>query len=554
MKPYKIPVIVGLLFSVVFYSCDDLLDPKAETNLTEEFANVSYNNTLARSIGLYSYLPDGLSYLDGAMMAAASDEAEYTLETASIHGFNVGSWNANNNPDGSAWERNFEGIFAANLFLKESDEVDLDYLKYDPTKQQDYQNRLNNIHRWKYEARFLRAYYYFELVKRYGGVPIIKEVYDINSDWSNVKRNTYNECVEYIISDLDDVIANLPDRPSERNRVGANAARALKSRVLLYNASALNNPDNDKERWQKASDAAKELLDKGYSLCDNYREMFFDVTNNEYIFAKEFSETYSHMLGFNLACTGDGGRGWATPSQNLVDAYETLDGEIPVLNSESGDINPKSIYNPEKPYENRDPRFYDCIYYNGSTSLNGRIVETFKDGADMIQQDMTMTGYYCRKFVNENEPVSQSHHYTTPFPFFRLAEIYLNYAEAEFQLGHEDVAREYVNKVRARKSVNMPSITDSGEALLKRIYHERQIELAFERHRFFDLRRWKIADNTPIVGLNIIKDGEGKFSYERYVLSLDSRKNEWKDAFFVLPIHYSEIQKSNESLEQNNGY
>lgn len=116
MKPYKIPVIVGLLFSVVFYSCDDLLDPKAETNLTEEFANVSYNNTLARSIGLYSYLPDGLSYLDGAMMAAASDEAEYTLETASIHGFNVGSWNANNNPDGSAWERNFEGIFAANLF------------------------------------------------------------------------------------------------------------------------------------------------------------------------------------------------------------------------------------------------------------------------------------------------------------------------------------------------------------------------------------------------------------------------------------------------------
>ena len=166
MKPYKIPVIVGLLFSVVFYSCDDLLDPKAETNLTEEFANVSYNNTLARSIGLYSYLPDGLSYLDGAMMAAASDEAEYTLETASIHGFNVGSWNANNNPDGSAWERNFEGIFAANLFLKESDEVDLDYLKYDPTKQQDYQNRLNNIHRWKYEARFLRAYYYFELVKR----------------------------------------------------------------------------------------------------------------------------------------------------------------------------------------------------------------------------------------------------------------------------------------------------------------------------------------------------------------------------------------------------
>ena len=131
MKPYKIPVaIFGLLFPMIFSSCEDLLDPKAETRLTEEFANTSYNNTLARSAGLYSYLPDGFSYIDGAMMASATDEAEYTLETSSIHKFNVGSWNANNNPDASAWERNFEGIFATNLFLKESDDVDLDYLKY----------------------------------------------------------------------------------------------------------------------------------------------------------------------------------------------------------------------------------------------------------------------------------------------------------------------------------------------------------------------------------------------------------------------------------------
>lgn len=510
---------------------DSYSDPVVwqDQNLIKMYVNDQYNALVGQD-NFYRY-----SFFSDEVYQKYNNEGCNYIRENILTSDNVGSVSDVLN----YWNTGYGYLHKVNMFFEniESSRVD-----------EEFKNTMIN------EMKFIRAFIYFRLIRSYGGVPIIKEVYDINSDWSNVKRNTYNECVEYIISDLDDVIANLPDRPSERNRVGANAARALKSRVLLYNASALNNPDNDKERWQKASDAAKELLDKGYSLCDNYREMFFDVTNNEYIFAKEFSETYSHRLGFNLTCTGDGGRGWATPSQNLVDAYETLDGEIPVLNSESGDINPKSIYNPEKPYENRDPRFYDCIYYNGSTSLNGRIVETFKDGADMIQQDMTMTGYYCRKFVNENEPVSQSHHYTTPFPFFRLAEIYLNYAEAEFQLGHEDVAREYVNKVRARKSVNMPSITDSGEALLKRIYHERQIELAFEGHRFFDLRRWKIADNTPIVGLNIIKDGEGKFSYERYVLSLDSRKNEWKDAFFVLPIHYSEIQKSNESLEQNNGY
>lgn len=108
------------------------------------------------------------------------------------------------------------------------------------------------------------------------------------------------------------------------------------------------------------------------------------------------------------------------------------DGEIPVLNTATGEVNPNSMYDPENPYVDRDPRFYDCIYYNGSTSVNNRVVETFQDGADMQNQDMTMTSYYCRKWVNENEPVSQSHHYTMPYPIFRLAEIYLNYAEAEY--------------------------------------------------------------------------------------------------------------------------
>ena len=297
----------------------------------------------------------------------------------------------------------------------------------------------------------------------------------------------------------------------------------------------------------------QDLFDKGYSLCDNYREMFFDVANSEYIFAKEFSETYSHTSGFNMACTGDGGRGWNTPTQNLVDAYETIDGEIPVLHTKTGELNSNSMYDPANPYANRDPRFYDCIYYNGSTTVNNRVVETFQGGADMQNQDMTMTGYYCRKWVNESEPVSQSHHYTMPYPFFRLAEIYLNYAEAEYHLGNEDVAREYVNKVRARASVNMPPIDESGEALLERIYHERRIELAFEGHRYFDLRRWKIADNEPLYGFIITKTDNG-FAYERSMVSLASRETDWKDAFFVLPIHYQEIQKSNNSLEQNPGY
>jgi hypothetical protein len=135
--------------------------------------------------------------------------------------------------------------------------------------------------------------------------------------------------------------------------------------------------------------------------------------------------------------------------------------------------------------------------------------------------------------------------------------MYLNYAEAQYHLGNEDIAREYINKIRSREGVKMPPVTATGQALLDKIYHERNIELAFEGHRYFDVRRWKIAEKTEtthIMGHEIIKNGDGSFTYNRYRLTQESRKNEWKDAFYRLPIPYSEIQKSNNSLEQNPGY
>lgn len=532
---------IGLTCSMMFLaSCSDVLDITPtdsysdpvlwqDQNLIKMFVNDQYN-TLGNT-GNFFFLPfftDEVyqKYNNGG----CNNIRENILTSDNIGGVNdiLHFWNT-----GYSYLRNINTYFK-NI---ETSEVPDDFKK-----------------EMTAEIKFLRAYTYAKLIWAYGGVPIVEEAYSIDSDWSQVKRNTYDECVTYILKDLKDVIETLPDRPNERNRASANAARALKARVLLYYASPLNNPNNDKDRWQQASDAAKELFDKGYELCDDYRKMFLDAGNSEYIFAREFSETYSHVRDAHFASPADGGRGWGTPSQNIVDAYETTDGEIPVLNSTTGEVNPNSIYDPANPYKNRDPRFYDCIYYNGSKSIDGRIIETFQKGADMLTQDMTMTSYYMRKFQDESlGTYSFNYHYTTPHPYFRLAEMYLNYAEAEYHLGHEDVAREYVNKVRSRKSVDMPDIEDTGENLLKRIYHERQIELAFEGHRYFDLRRWKIADNTPIIGTIIEKEGNA-YSYKRYTLSLTSREKEWKDAFYLLPIHYSEIQKSNKSLEQNPGY
>lgn len=406
------------------------------------------------------------------------------------------------------------------------------------------------------EMKFIRAYIYAKLIWAYGGVPIIEEAFDINSDWSQVERNSWDECVTYIVKNLDEVIADLPDRPSERNRASGNAARALKSRVLLYDASILNNPSNDKQKWQRAADAAEALFDKGYTLATDYQKMFLDVNCSEFILAKEFSETYYCRLTFYIGTAGSSGQALAVPSLNIVDAYETTDGEIPVTNSELGTINPKSIYDPSNPYDNRDPRFYASIYYNGSNFID-RKIETYKGGRDVTNQDATMTGYYIRKFIEEDKGVSETQHYTGPFPLFRLSEIYLNYAEAQYHLGNEDLAREYINKIREREGIKMPPVTSTGEELLNKIYHERMIELAFEGHRYFDVRRWKIAEKTEtthIMGQEIIKNDDGTLTYNRHKLTQDSRKNEWKEAFYRLPIAFSEIQKSNNSLKQNAGY
>ena len=565
MKPYKIPVIVGLLFSVVFYSCDDLLDPKAETNLTEEFANVSYNNTLARSIGLYSYLPDGLSYLDGAMMAAASDEAEYTLETASIHGFNVGSWNANNNPDGSAWERNFEGIFAANLFLKESDEVDLDYLKYDPTKQQDYQNRLNNIHRWKYEARFLRTYYYFELVKRYGGVPIITEPLGLKSDLSTFSRDSLSACIRFIVSECDSAAAVLqaPDRMTDvANNLGRatkGAAMGLKCRALLYAASDLfNKPEewapgythkeyismqdgkSQQERWEEAAAACNDFittLGNKYPM-DEYR-LIRDYQNGEIIFDRRYGSTNTfeknnYPVGYNLGQSGN------TPSQNLVDAYEMIDGT------------PFDWNNPEhksNPYANRDPRLAMSILTN-NVEFKDRTIEAWtggRDGKGVIHA--TRTGYYIYKFIDPNLDLLQNRTSVHHWVIMRYAEILLSYAEAMNEaygptgnVGYRLNAVRALNQVRNRVGVEMPAVPTaiSKEELREKIRNERRVELAFEDHRFWDVRRWMIAPETlgaPLRGVEITKISDEEFEYK----PIEVEKRTFEPKMYLYPIPQADL-------------
>lgn len=402
------------------------------------------------------------------------------------------------------------------------------------------------------EVKLLRAFVYAKLIWNYGGVPIIDKAFALDETLTGATRNTYDECVAYILKDLNDAINVLPDQQTgdDLGRASADAARALKSRVLLYYASPYNNPSNIQSRWQDASDAALELINSNrYSLYNDFHGLFIGDANNEAIFSRYYSTDVSHDVGYYCGPIGSGGLGHKIPSQTLVDAFEMSNGVIPVIN---GTINPdpNNTYDPNNPYVNRDPRFYATVLYNGAP-YKDRTIQPYAGGADFTGNDATPTGYYLYKFIDQNLPNAANTPYTYPWHYFRLAEIYLNYAEAQYNLGNEDHARLYVNKVRQR--VNMPDITETGSTLFDRIVHERQVELAMEGLRYYDVRRWEIApqtENRSIQGMQIIRNGDGSFTYNR----LNLLPRVWDDKFYLLPIARQEVLSSEGSLIQNPGY
>lgn len=412
----------------------------------------------------------------------------------------------------------------------------------------------------KGEMKFLRAYLYANLIWRYGKVPLITKVFELNDDFK-VSMSAYDDCVKYIVQELDDAIQLLPaDMPAaKQGEASGNACKALKARVLLYAASKLNNPGGDKAKWQAAADAAAALLNAGYELNPDYQGTFLS-DNKEIIFAQYF--TQANNTNFNLlqGRNGSDGFGAQNPSQNLVNAYEmAATGQLPYIEQPDGSltVNTASGYNPANPYAGRDPRLDASILHDGSVWA-GRVTETFHGGKDSPEGNSgfnaSLTSYYYKKFLVESIPPSGSSvKPTNPWIFFRYAEVLLNYAEAEFELGHEDIARQYLNMVRSRASVNMPPVTDAGEKLRKRIQNERRVELAFEEHRFFDVRRWVIADvteNQSLTGMNIQKASNGTKTYT--IAKVIDRK--FFSQQLLMPFPSAEVDKSLGSLIQNTGY
>lgn len=542
------------------FSCvDDFLDRRMDTNYTEDQAFASYTTIRNFGIGIYSHLPAGFDRFNGGTLAAATDDATHAGMDNTIQKLGTGNWGAFSNPD-DQWDNLYDGIRKANLFLENSADYRRIIVQDTVTEQgkQTYETQSNDIKWLRAEAHFLKAYFYFELIKRYGGVPIIEEVLT-SSDNFHYPRESFDVGVEYILEQIESSLGDMRDSwagyDGDRmiGRATRGAALALKSRVLLYAASPLHNPSNDKQKWIDAAEAAYEVikLDQ-YALTGNYSNLFRSSHNSEIILARQYAasnnfERTHYPVGFTGAVGG------TNPSQNLVDAYETLSGLS---------IQEDPSYDPQDPYSNRDPRLTMTILVNQS-DYKGRKVETWRGGVDGPGKPRaTKTGYYLRKYVDEGLDLMQNRTSVHAWIYFRYAEILLNYAEAMNEAYGPDVtseqtplsAREAINRVRERSDVNMPSVTaTSVEIFRDKVRNERRVELAFEEHRFWDTRRWMIAEETlgrPVKGALITKKDDGTFRYDYQVIE----DRTFEERMYLYPIAADEISKSGGTLEQNPGW
>ena len=369
------------------------------------------------------------------------------------------------------------------------------------------------------EARFLRAFCYFDLGRTFGKAPLILKAQNLEEDLL-VAPSSFAEIVEFVKDECDLYADNLPlTYPEEEaGHATKGAFLALKSRALLYLASPLNSED-DARKWDDAAVAAQAVMDlhvyELYKVGETpYRSMEFDKTaaNKEVIFERRFSFPEAphniHMM-WSLDAEDAGSWNGLYPTQNLVDAYETIDGKLI-------DDPTNTMYDAQDPYSNRDARFYQSIIYNGSTwetylmSMVTNTVDPSKNGSCKPRLGKARCGYGPKKFIEELDPSTNiygGYAQSNNWPYFRYAEVLLNYAEAKnesLSVPDESVYNA-VNEVRARS--NQPNLPTglSKEEMRKRIKNERRVELLLEEHRFYDLRRWKDGNvlAEPIMGMNI---------------------------------------------------
>ena len=560
MKATKYLFFLSVIGTLLFSACNKgFLDRAATTQQQDEDIYTLFGQTDLVINNLYRKLPKVYGYLGGYQMGSATDESKDASNWMASMRFNAGSLSPTDNPIGNTWRDYYVMIRQANSILEGIE-------KY---KTPDNPNRPGDLNNRIGEVYFLRAWALFELTRQFGGVIIVNNVIQDPNDDAALKRprNAYDSCVAQIASDCDIAyfkVQTYDYQPRDFGRITKAACLALKSRVYLYSASPLwaetgkttpfpdvteNTFASDPVKWQKAADAAKTAIDycanAGYKLETNLtarKNMYIQPWSSTEVLWVRMNEEGGSEFERHYFPSGYSGWSAASPTQNMVDAYEMKDGNS---------IQTSPLYKENTPYVDRDPRFYTDILYNGA-QFKGRAVETFAGGRDEASTatDHSRTGYFHRKLVDENQTVGQTSRTTNGIKF-RLTELYLNYAEAlnEYSPGHANIAL-HINAIRTR--AGMPDLPAglNQQQMRERIRNERRVELFGENQRFWDVRRWKIASQTEqnIYGMRAIREGSN-FKYERFLVE----KRPWRNAMLVIPITLDETFR-NPNLTQNPGW
>ncbi|MBO5419616.1 MAG: RagB/SusD family nutrient uptake outer membrane protein [Bacteroidales bacterium] len=541
--------ITALAAVSVAVSCNDLTLDESVYH-TKKYLFGDFSQVKEVMTNVYGYLESG--FYD--FQECATDDAVYanTPDVAKI--YYDGSWSANNLVD-DKWSHYYSAIRAAN-FLMENCPEDYEIARWDD-RYKDYLAQLKN---YPWEAKALRAFFHMELLKRYKTIVIADKTFTVE-EVNNLMPSTYDQAVNWIEKELKDAADHLPDTYAssyyaEIGRVTKGFALAARARLLLYAASPLNNEMAEKDRYARAAAAALDFIDANNTSKTYFlRKQMFNVENQDLIFGiREATDNTFESQNFPIGY--EGGNSGTCPTLNLVEAFDMADGTP--FNYEK---HSSALLDPSQ----RDPRMAKAIISNGDM-FKDEIVETFIGGRNgQPKENASPTSFYLRKFVQEATRltvgnVSEMLHL---YPIFRIQEVYLNYAEALFEAtGSPDFKgslsgvnytmspREALNKVRTVYQMpEVPSGLTAAE-FRTRLRNERRVELCFEGHRFWDIRRWKLGDKTKeIYGLKITRNLDETFSAEKVLV----QSRYWNDKQYWYPISSSEIFK-NQSLIQNTGW
>lgn len=584
----KNKLVILFIAVVSFVSCNDILDATPDgrvtldkvfqdPELTAKYLSNCYNNLPKKGFWYFAWtnIPIGVS--DEAWDC---DDGQ-GLQAAALY---KGMASSNRHPleepndylwEGLYWTKYWNQIRSINVFLEriatanvESEEI---------------------RDRYQAEAKVLRAFFYLQLIKWYGELPLLTSEIPLGYDYSKLKKSSFVDCARQIVTDCDEAIASnsLPWRitaQAEALRMTKGVAAAIRSQASLFAASPRNNNGENLWNWayQVSSESLKMLEEHGYELytvCHNpdlyinaYEEYFVEdadlsaTPRDKETIYQAYKRAATHNVIRGLPIQGGFYMAGDVPTQELVDSYDVLSTGKSILNLAhpylddtklKPNYNPGSGYDPQNPYQDRDPRFKATVHYNGSKVwVNGVMqdVQTFVGGSstiDAVLRFCTRTGYYSRKYMHPHSgpsvPAGDGN-----WKYYRLGEIYLNVAEAAAESGKLDEAMRCVNIIRHRagfsKDVDVKATSKEEAVLLVR--HERRVELAYEEHRFFDTRRWCTPDEDNecekyATGMRITKSGNN-LTYTRILVGTDGSspsKMTYERKYHYLPIPLDEVVK-----------